>query len=80
MTKETLETIILGEIVKELKDEIQIGRQENLSRAIIESLHVHVFIDRRELLTEFAKFIQKYKNKGLDYDCVEREVDAFLNQ
>lgn len=34
MTEETLETIILGHIAKELKDEIQIGRQVNLSKTI----------------------------------------------
>lgn len=34
----------------------------------------------RELLTDFAKYIQKQKNKGLDFDCVEREVDLFLNE
>lgn len=33
-----------------------------------------------ELLIDFAKFIQKHKNNGLDFDCVEREVHAFLNQ
>ena len=35
---------------------------------------------RSELLIEFAKFIQKHKNEGLDYDCIEREVTDFLNQ
>lgn len=35
--------------------------------------------NKRKLLIKFSRFIQKYKNKGLDFDCVEREVDTFLN-
>lgn len=41
MTEETLETIILGHIAKELKDEIQIGRQVNLAKTIIQALRIH---------------------------------------
>ncbi len=41
MTEETLETIILGHIAKELKDEIQIGRQVNLAKTIMQALHIH---------------------------------------
>lgn len=33
---------------------------------------------QHEQLVKFSRFIQKYKNKGLDFDCVEREVDAYL--
>lgn len=31
-------------------------------------------------LFEFAKYIQIHKNKGLDYNCVQREVNEFLNK
>ncbi len=41
MTEETLETIILGHIAKELKDEIQIGRQVSLTKTIMQSLRIH---------------------------------------
>lgn len=34
----------------------------------------------QEQLIEFSKFIQMYKNVDLEYDCVEREVEAFLNK
>lgn len=42
MTEETLETIILGHIAKELKDEIQIGRQANLAKTIMQALRIHI--------------------------------------
>lgn len=41
MTEETLETIILGHIAKELKDEIQIGRQAKLAKTIMQTLRIH---------------------------------------
>lgn len=41
MIEETLETLILGHIAKELKDEIQIERQVNLAKTIIQALRIH---------------------------------------
>lgn len=38
MTEETLETIILGHIARELKDEIQVGRQVKLAETIMQAL------------------------------------------
>ena len=43
-------------------------------------LNISDVSSQKELLVEFARFIQKNKNNGLDFDCVEREVDSFLNQ
>ncbi len=48
MTEETLETIILGHIAKELKDEIQIGRQVNLAKTIMQALRIHDVVGRSE--------------------------------
>lgn len=48
MIEETLETIILGHIAKELKDEIQIGRQVNLAKTIIQALCIHDVVGRSE--------------------------------
>ena len=48
MTEETLETIILGHIATELKDEIQIGRQVNLAKTIMQALRIHNFVGRNE--------------------------------
>ncbi len=48
MTEETLETIILGHIAKELKDEIQIGRQVNLAKTIMQALRMHNVVWRSE--------------------------------
>ncbi|MBP8981476.1 MAG: hypothetical protein KBG19_00395 [Bacteroidales bacterium] len=50
MTEETLETIILGHIAKELKDEIQIGRQVNLAKTIMQALRIHDVVRRSEQL------------------------------
>ena len=50
MTEETLETIILGHIAKELKDEIQIGRQVNLAKTIMQALRIHDVVGRSEQL------------------------------
>lgn len=33
---------------------------------------------QREQLVKFSRHIQKYKNEGLDFDCVEREVEHYL--
>jgi hypothetical protein len=52
MTEETLETIILGHIAKELKDEIQIGRQVNLAKTIMQALRIHDVVGRSEQLLE----------------------------
>lgn len=51
MTEENLEIIILGHIAKELKDEIQIERQVNLAKTIMQS--IHDFSVRNELLLDF---------------------------
>lgn len=48
--------------------------------AEIKALNMRIVGSRRKLLVKFSQHIQKYKNKGLDYDCVEREIDSFLNQ
>jgi len=48
MTEETLETIILGHIAKELKDEIQIGRQVNLAKTIMQALRIHAVVGQSE--------------------------------
>ena len=50
MTEETLEIIILGHIAKELKDEIQIGRQVNLAKTIMQALRIHDVVGRSEQL------------------------------
>lgn len=50
MTEETLETLILGHIAKELKDEIQIGRQVNLAKTIMQALRIHDVVGRSEQL------------------------------
>jgi hypothetical protein len=50
MTEENLETIILGHIAKELKDEIQIGRQVNLAKTIMQALRKHEVVGRSEQL------------------------------
>lgn len=50
MTEEILETIILGHIAKELKDEIQIGRQVNIAKTIIQALRMHYVVERSERL------------------------------
>ena len=46
----------------------------------LKKLRVADVVGRSEQLIEFARFIQKNKNAGIDYDCVEREVKDFLNQ
>lgn len=48
MTEETLETIILGHITIELKDEIQIARQVNLAKTIMQALRIHDVVGRNE--------------------------------
>ncbi len=50
MTEETLETILLGHIAKELKDEIVIGRQVRLAKTIIQALRIHDVVGRSEQL------------------------------
>lgn len=50
MTQETLETIILGYITKELKNEIEIGRQVKLAKTIIQTLHINGFLDQNKKL------------------------------
>ena len=48
ITEEILENLILGHIAKELKDEIQIGRQINLAKAITQALRIHDVVGRSE--------------------------------
>lgn len=50
MTEETLEMIILGHIAKELKDEIQIGRQVTLAKTIMQALRIHGVVGQSEQL------------------------------
>lgn len=50
MTDDTLEEIILGHIAKELKDEIQIGRQVNLAKTIMQALRIHGVVGQSEQL------------------------------
>lgn len=50
MTEETIETIILGHITKELKDEIQIGRQVTLAKTIMQALRIHGVVGQSEQL------------------------------
>lgn len=47
-------------------------------RSNIEQLRQYNVSGQREQLVKFSHYIQKYKNEGLDFDCVEREVDAYL--
>lgn len=75
MTEETLETIILGHIAKELKDEIQIGRQVNLAKTIMQALRIHNvsnnevalieplrnFIRSKHLSSEWENFLKEYQ-------------------
>ena len=71
MTEETLETIILGHIAKELKDEIQIGRQVNLAKTIMQALRIHDVVGRSEqcLHTERVWTIDPYDQKC--FKCVK---------
>lgn len=46
ITEEMLENLILGHIAKELKDEIQIGRQVNLAKTIMQALRIHDVVGR----------------------------------
>ncbi len=67
MTEETLETIILGHLAKELKDEIQIGRQVNLAKTIMQALRRHDVVGRSEQLKAFADWLQS-DTANLNYD------------
>jgi hypothetical protein len=51
ISEEMLENLILGHIAKELKDEIQIGRQVNLAKAIMQALRIHDVVERSEQLS-----------------------------
>ena len=63
MTEENLETLILGHIAKELKDEIQIGRQVNLAKTIMQALRIHDVVGRSEQF-----YCTCSRAKGLDHD------------
>jgi len=78
MTEETLETIILGHIAKELKDEIQIGRQVNLAKTIMQALRIHDVVGRSEQLKAFADYVQGRMWGGEDKDLSEF-VEEFLS-
>ena len=69
MTEETLETVILGHIAKELKDDIQIGRQVNLAKTIMQALRVHDVVGRSEQLVCDACKRDKQTNALEDCKC-----------
>lgn len=69
MTEETLETIILGHIAKELKDEIQIGRQINLAKAITQALHIHDVVGQSEQLLCGHKQVELVRHAAKCKDC-----------
>jgi hypothetical protein len=74
MTEETLETIILGHIAKELKDEIQIGRQVNLAKTIMQALRIHdVMVELPDNhVCRYSKAMdQPYPRKCIDCGEVE---------
>lgn len=68
MTEKTLETIILGHIAKELKDEIQIGRQVNLAKTIMQALRIHDVVGQSEQLKPKEQICYK-SNDPCKYDC-----------
>ena len=68
MTKETLETIILGHIAKELKDEIQIGRQVNLAKTIMQALRIHDVVGQSEQLKSFADWRDENED-WINHNC-----------
>lgn len=76
MTEETLETIILGHIAKELKDEIQIGRQVNLAKTIMQALRIHDVVGQSELLTDFMKWENRTHN--IPNHIINNVVDKYL--
>lgn len=76
MTEETLENLILGHIAKELKDEIQIGRQVNLAKTIMQALRIYADVGRSEQLKAFADWLQS-DTANLNYDFRDL-VDEYL--
>ncbi len=68
MTEETLETIILGHIAKELKDEIQIGRQVNLAKTIMQTLRIHDVSGSVFFTTEEVKALKRVRNYFGEHD------------
>ena len=77
MTEETLETIILGHIATELKDEIQIGRQVNLARTIMKALRIHDVVGRSEQLKAFNDWFQK-NGHLYEWGIDESVIDDYL--
>ena len=73
MTEETLETIILGHIATELKDEIQIGRQVNLAKTIMQALRMHEVVGQSKQIVcdvcESTDDVQCYCAKCMDDRC-----------
>jgi hypothetical protein len=68
MTEEILEEILLGHIAKELKDEIQIGRQVNLAKTIMQALRIHDVVGRSE---QFICCKSDLGNSRCSSQCVE---------
>lgn len=60
-----------------VSDDYKVGFREGVEKYIIFN---GIEGSKRKLLIDFARFIQEHKNKGLDYDCVELEVDVYLKK
>ena len=77
MTEETLETIILGHIARELKDEIQVGRQVNLAKTIMQALRIHDIIGQSEQLVCKGRCDHGYRDEfGNELFCSTKEKTA----
>lgn len=78
MTEETLETIILGHIAKELKDEIKIGRQVKLAKTIIQALRIHGFVEQSEQLpnVQGIELIAEERKRQIEKEGWTAEHDA----
>lgn len=79
MTEEMLENMILGHIAKELKDEIQIGRQVTLAKTIMQALRIHDVVGRSELLSAFAGQMQSIDVIRPEVD-IDKYVEKFLSR
>lgn len=60
-----------------VSDDYEIGFKEGVEKYILLN---GIDGPKRKLLIDFARFIQEHKNKGLDLDCVEIEVDEYLKE
>lgn len=72
MTEETLENLILGHIAKELKDEIQIGRQVNLAKTIMQALRIYADVGRSEQLISFVDAL--VESGIIEEDDINKEI------